>query len=220
MICERCGKELADSAVICPSCGTVTRSGGTSVPPRPGGYTQYPGSEYSDPHDQPMPTYEQGYAPRQNFTAPPPPNYRPPRQNSGYEQSYNVPPMYPPGAINVTVVNNFAAPAQKNSGALLAEIILSLFGIYGIGWLIAGETTIGVILLICSFVIFWPLAIMFAVFTLGLGIFVCDLPLAIGGIILNAVLLNNRLNRKAQPPIYTTVQAQRFQVPPRQMPPQ
>src|SRR5437764_9566160 len=141
MICERCGKELADSAVICPSCGTVTRSGGTSVPPRPGGYTQYPGSEYSDPHDQPMPTYEQGYAPRQNFTAPPPPNYRPPQPNFGYQQAYNPPPMYSPGPINVTVVNNYTEPDQKNSGALLTEIILSLFGIYGVGWLIAGETT-------------------------------------------------------------------------------
>jgi hypothetical protein len=93
--------------------------------------------------------------------------------------------------------------ATKKNEALVAEIFLSLIGIYGVGWLMAGETTIGVILLICSFVVFAPLAVMIAIFTLGIGIYVLDLPLAVSGIILNAILLNRALNRKAAQSEYT-----------------
>ncbi|HYU76062.1 MAG TPA: hypothetical protein VEL31_25600, partial [Ktedonobacteraceae bacterium] len=57
-------------------------------------------------------------------------------------------------------------------------------------------TTTGVILLICSFVVYWPLLILIAVFTLGLGL-ACDFPLGIAAIVINAILLNNTLNRKA-----------------------
>jgi hypothetical protein len=90
-----------------------------------------------------------------------------------------------------------SAQSAKNNGALVAEILFSLIGVYGVGWLIAGEIAIGVILLVCSFAVFAPLAIMIAIYTFGVGIFVFDLPLAIGGIILNAILLNRVLNRKA-----------------------
>ena len=101
--------------------------------------------------------------------------------------------MYPQQGVNVTVVNN---AGTKNNTPLIIEVILSLFGIYGVGWLTAGETTTGVILLICSFVVYWPLLILIAVFTLGLGL-ACDFPLGIAAIIINAILLNNTLNRKA-----------------------
>ena len=101
--------------------------------------------------------------------------------------------MYPPQGVNVTVVNN---AGTKNNNPLIIEVILSLFGIYGVGWLMAGETTTGIVLLICSFVIYWPFVILLIVFTLGLGLF-CVVPLGIGAVILNAVLLNSRLNRKA-----------------------
>jgi len=107
-------------------------------------------------------------------------------------------------------------PATKNVGALIAEILLSLIGIFGVGWLIAGETTVGVVLLICSFLVIAPIALFIAFVTFGIGIFVCDLPLAIAGIIINAILLNNRLNHKAQ-------QQQYYYMPPPQrmrMPPQ
>jgi hypothetical protein len=175
-----------------------------------------------------MPTYDSGNPPIERSAFPPqPPIYTPlppsPQQNMSYGRPapFNPPPMYQPGPINVTVVNNFttSSTTNTNSGALIVEIILSLFGIYGVGWLIAGETTPGVVLLICSAVLFWPLAILIAVFTLGFGVFFCDLPLAIGGIILNAVLLNNALKRKTiQLPYVTTIQAQHM--PPQQRPPQ
>jgi len=146
--------------------------------------------------------------------------YSPPRQDAGYRPSFNPNTAYQPGAINVTVVNNFTTSSSNTkSGALLVEIFLSLIGIYGVGWIIAGETTIGIVLLVCSFVLIWPLALIIAVFTLGLGIIFCDLPLAIFFIVLNAVLLNNVLNRKARPVMYTTVQAQQ-QMPPGQARPQ
>ena len=100
--------------------------------------------------------------------------------------------MYQPG-VNVTVVNG---PSKSNT-PVIVEVLLNLFlGTYGVGWLIAGETTTGIVLLICSFVLYWPILIGIAVFTLGFGLF-CDVPLWIGVVILNAVLLNGALNRKA-----------------------
>ena len=118
------------------------------------------------------------------------PSYTPPQQAFMPPQPY--PPPYPPG-VNVTVVNN----ANKNTTPVLVEVLLSLFlGIYGVGWLMAGETTTGIVLLICSFVIYWSFVILLVVFTLGLGLF-CVVPLGIGAVILNAVLLNSTLNRKA-----------------------
>jgi zinc-ribbon domain len=205
MICQRCGKEISLNAAICPSCGTVVQQSTT--------YGQYHSQQYEDP--QPMPTYEQGYIPPLNANPSEPVSYSPPpKQDFSYRPFSPAQAAYQPGPINVTVVNNFTTSPNNNRGALLAEIILSLFGIYGIGWLLAGETTIGVVLLICSFVLFWPLAIIIAIFTLGFGIIFCNLPLAIGGIVLNAILLNNALNRKARLVSYTTVQQQ--QMPPRQ----
>lgn len=213
MTCEGCGKEISANAAICPSCGTVVQP--------PTSYGRYSSREYDDP--QPAPTYEQGYTPPLNSepfgaAAFPPP----PKQEPGYGPAYYASTAYQPqpGPINVTVVNTFTTSSSNtNKGALLAEIFLSLFGIYGVGWLIAGETTVGVILLICSFALIWPLAIMIAIFTLGFGIIFCNLPLAIGGIVLNAILLNNALNRKAKLASYTTVQSQQ-QMPPRRARPQ
>jgi hypothetical protein len=121
----------------------------------------------------------------------------PPQPNYGYPpQPHGAPPyQYQPG-INVTLVTNPAPPSHDN-GPLIVEILLSLLlGIYGVGWLMAGETTVGVILLICTFVLYWPTLILGAIFTLGLGLF-CLVPLAIGAIVLNAVLLNNALKRRA-----------------------
>ena len=207
MICERCGKEISANTAICPSCGTVVQPSTT--------YGQYSSREYDDV--QPMPTYNHGISPQPDFEAPHSAIYSSlPKQDFGYGPSYNAHTAYQPGTINVTVVNNFNTSSSNNkSGALLAEIFLSLFGVYGVGWIIAGETTIGVVLLVCSFVLFWPLAVMIAIFTLGFGVFFCDLPLAVGGIVLNAVLLNNALNRKARLASYSTVQTQQ-QMPPRQ----
>src|SRR5215469_709455 len=182
MNCERGGTGLPDYAVICPTCGTITSTAQGPTPPPVTGYGQYAPGGYSGPPQQAP--YGQGYGPQ--------PGYMSPQQNYGYAPQPNV--VYQPGSMNVFVNN---APAtNKDSGPLIAEILLSLFGIYGVGWLMAGETTTGIILLICSFVVYWPIMILGTIFTLGIGL-LCLGPLAIGAIIANAVLLNNHLNRKA-----------------------
>ena len=98
----------------------------------------------------------------------------------------------------MTVVNN--ATSGHSNTPVIVEVLLNIFlGIYGVGWLMSGNTTVGVILLICTFVDWFIVGILF-VFTLGLGMF-CWGPLLIAAIIVNAILLNNSLKRKASQPI-------------------
>ena len=77
----------------------------------------------------------------------------------------------------------------------------------------AGETTAGVILLICSFVLYWPIIIMGTIFTLGFGL-LCLGPMMIAAIIINAVFLNNALKRKRAQQQFVYVQQQPTQMPP------
>jgi TM2 domain-containing membrane protein YozV len=215
MICKRCGNSLAENATICPICGTPTILPSASRQPSTG-YGPFPQSEYNrnaegyEPYDNPG-RYERGYAP------PPPRPDGPQQDRQGYEghrPNYGYAPPFNAGYtpnINVTVINN--APASgKNDSALIVEIILSLFGIFGVGWLMAGETTTGIILLVCSFVLYWPIIIMGTLFTFGVGL-LCLGPMMIAAIITNAVLLNNALKRKAAQPFV-------YMQPPMQMPPQ
>ncbi|MBV9231644.1 MAG: hypothetical protein JOZ18_20205 [Chloroflexi bacterium] len=133
----------------------------------------------------------------------------PPLQNTSYSPSYQAAPPYQAIPINYPPASSFTV-SNKNDSALIAEIILSLFGIFGVGWLMAGETTVGIILLVCSIVLYWPIVLVGTVATIGVGL-ICLGPLAIGAIILNALLLNNLLKRKA---------AQFVVMPPPPMPPQ
>lgn len=220
MMCERCGKEISGSAAICPSCGMAISSAKASEPPPVTSYGQFPPGEYGDYSEyadpQPMPTYDQGYAPRQDLTAPPP-IYTPAQQVPGPYHPYSPPaPAYQPGQVNVTIVNNFASSPGKNASALLTEIFLSLIGIYGVGWLRAGKKTTGIVLLIGS-ILYWMLAIQFIILTWGFGI-LCLCPISIMLIIVNAVLLNQALSQQVAQ--FTTVQAQQMQRPPRRMRPQ
>ena len=186
MNCERCGTGLLDNAAICPTCGTIN----PAAWPGGGGqqstnYGQYQPRGYDGPPPQRQQApYGQGYGPQPNYGYAPQPNAVPPYQ-------------YQPGPVNVFVTNNPPIVTRDNSSPLIIEVLLSLFlGIYGVGWLMAGETTVGAILLICSFVVWWPTLILGTIFTIGLGLF-CLIPLAIGAVVLNAVLLNNALKRKA-----------------------
>jgi hypothetical protein len=196
IICERCGKQLPDIAAICPSCGTISE---ISRPSSIGYESGQPSSisyEYSRGYGQ-----QQIYAseseeqasrlgPAAQSNRPPQPVYRQP--------STPPPAFYPPIAVNINVVAPVPVVAEKtNSGAIVVEVLLNLFlGIYGVGWMMAGETTTGLILLIASLVLYWPVVILGSIFTLGLGL-LCLIPVAIGGVILNAVLLSNLLKRKA-----------------------
>lgn len=211
MICERCRNEIADNAIICPVCGTLKAQ---ALQQQPGGDQAYHQGDFQRPpegygyYQQNNPGgYQGGYAP------PYPQNqqgYVPPQQQRyGYAPPYLANPGYPPG-INVTVINNTAG--GKNDAALAAEIIFSLLGVFGVGWLIGGETTVGIILLICSIFLYWPIMFFGTIFTLGFGLVFLG-PLMIASIIINAVLLNSALKRKAAPFVIV-------QHPPMQMPPQ
>jgi hypothetical protein len=83
----------------------------------------------------------------------------------------------------------------SRTAAIIVEVLLDLFGIYGVGWLIAGETTIGIILLVASF-IWWPIAVLGTVFTAGLGV-LCVLPLNVIFLLVSVILLAQRTSARA-----------------------
>jgi hypothetical protein len=189
--CRNCGNPIPDTAAVCPNCG-LSISAPPPIQEQPG-YGSSQSGYMAQPQQQYMPPPQPQYAPPQSGYMPPQQQYMPPPQ-AGY-----MPPQQP-GGVNVTVVNT-GAPQQSKTG-LIVEIILSIFGIYGVGWLISGQTTVGIVLLICSFVVYYPAVVLLGIFTLGL----CDIPLVLGAIIFNAVMLNNALNRKAQQQQITVVQ--------------
>jgi hypothetical protein len=186
--CERCGKEMPDNAAICPSCGTASS---LSQPGAPTDYGYNPPSSPSSYTSGYGYGQQQMYAPPQPGYSPQPPGYNP---QPTYGQPYNtLPPVYSAVSVNV---NTSSTTSSTNTAALIVEILLNLFtGIYGVGWLMAGETTLGVVLLICSIVLYWPIMVVGTIFTIGLGLF-CLIPLSIGAIILNAIMLNNAIKRK------------------------
>lgn len=86
-------------------------------------------------------------------------------------------------------------------GALFVEAVLNLcLGIFGIGWLIAGETVTGLVLLACSLILYWPtLLILFFlnfIFSIGPGLYAL-IVLAPGVTTLNVLLLRRMLKSKA-----------------------
>jgi transposase-like protein len=90
----------------------------------------------------------------------------------------------------VTTQPSKPAQSAKNfSTAMALEIILGLFGIPGIGWIYSGNTTTGIILLVCY--LLWDcVAIALVIGTSGVGV-VCTLPLGILTVIVSSLFLNN-----------------------------
>jgi hypothetical protein len=117
---------------------------------------------------------------------PPPPNYG---NYGGYAQ-----PGPPPGMLMVPKTQ----PDQSTrTAAIVVEVILDLFGIYGVGWLIAGETTTGILLLVGSF-IWWAIAGIGIFFTAGFGL-ICIFPLNIVFLLLSVILLSQRTAGRTYP---------------------
>jgi hypothetical protein len=84
-------------------------------------------------------------------------------------------------------------PRPLNTTPVIVEAILAFFGIYGVGWLMAGETAIGVVLLVAGFV--WDAIFVAAAFTvIGLC---CVVPLQLIFVALTAFQLNTRLRMRA-----------------------
>lgn len=220
-ICPACGT-ITSTARSAQQPGTEYGQPGVRYDPpqQAGSYDQGYGQQPFSNNPPPQPGYGQqpfgnnpppqpGYAPPQpgygqqpfGNSFPPQPGYAPPQPGYGQQpfgaaqqqqqQGYGyAPPMYPPGVVNVNVIN---PPQAKNNTALLVEILCSFFGIYGVGWLMAGETTVGAILLVGSFV-YWIFAVVMIVSIIGIF---CLIPLGIGLFILNIIMLNSRLDRKA-----------------------
>jgi hypothetical protein len=130
----------------------------------------------------------QGYVPP---TAPTQPNFPPPPPPA---PGYGPPPGYPPGYAQ-------AAPGyppvmvvqRRDTTPVVVEVICAIFGIYGVGWLMAGETTTGVLLLVGG--LFWAAVVATGTFfTAGLGV-CCFVPLHAAFIALSAVMLSNHIKR-------------------------
>jgi hypothetical protein len=110
---------------------------------------------------------------------------------------YAAPPQPAAGYVapQQAVAGAYVAPQARpqNTTPVIVEAILAFFGVYGVGWLIAGETSIGVALLIAGFV--WDAIFVAAAFTvLGLC---CVVPLQLIFVALSAFQLNNRLRMRA-----------------------
>ena len=207
MTCKRCGNEITNNSTICPHCGTNISQAQAKQPA-----TEY-GSFFQGEMGWAPPYQQDGYfRPQPGSNGPAYPHYMPPGQP--FAPPY--PPLstqYVPGpSIQFTMINT-----GKNDSALAAELILSLFGIFGIGWIMGGETTLGIILMVCSFFIYWPIMILGTAFTFGTGLILLG-PMAIGAIIINAILLHTTLKRKAQRAFM--MQQQAMHIPPMSMPPQ
>jgi hypothetical protein len=161
------------------------------APPPPPPFPGTPAGTYAPPPvspSQPLyaPPLPPPFNPSQPLYAPPPP---PPGAPAGY-----LPPppgygAYPPQPGVPMVVTGRPEPPSRTA-AIIAEVILDLFGIYGVGWLIAGETTVGIMLLVGSF-IWWPIVVVSTVITLGIGL-ICVVPLNIGFLLLSVILLSQR----------------------------
>lgn len=183
MVCVRCGYEIANDyrRPICPVCGTLLQENARAqwspgATPRAGTHT--------GKHTVPPPEFSTSQT-------------IPGRQS---EQSEGTPPYSSRTFYQQGV---FYAPAtpffwlRSYHSALLTEFLLSLVGIFGVGWLLAGETGIGLVLLACSILLYWPVMVLGTIFTLGLGL-ICLGPFATGAIICNTFLLSRYLKRKAK----------------------
>lgn len=209
MLCKRCGTEIAQTTRICPVCGTSVENASMHT------QSQKPYGVYASS------SHKQAAQPTREYATPPPGsvNNGSPSSPNGYNSA--VPPYQNAQAYQqeayktyVPETNSFLV-TNKNDTALVTEILLSLIGIFGVGWIMAGKTVSGIIILTCSILIYWPIMILGTFFTLGIGL-ICLGPIAIVTIILNFVLLNSYLNRRATRFVITQQPPTRMTVPPQQ----
>ena len=217
MFCDHCGKQIPNDAILCPYCGMSTGDHKQAmtyydIAQQPEGedavqnaskddFSQFGGPKPSVPYNAHA-SYQGGYravprAPHTPFVSPMSPSVGYPIQRPGYgPSSMNYAGYVPQSPQFVPVVPVVVGQAHmKSENAVLLEVILSFFGVFGVGWLLGGATTTGIILLICSFVIYWPLLFFGTILTFGVGV-LCLGPLAIVAIIINGVLCHSMLKRR------------------------
>jgi hypothetical protein len=99
------------------------------------------------------------------------------------------------GPTSWTLYPPFVIPQPHNYMPLIVEMLLNFIGIYGVGWLMAGNQVRGAVLLIVSLVL-WPIIALVGVFTMGLGL-LCLGPLAIVEMGVNLMGLQQAIKLKA-----------------------
>ncbi len=103
------------------------------------------------------------------------------------------PPGYAPAAPFPGTVMAAQVKQSPSSGPVIVEVILGLFGIFGVGWLAAGKTPIGLILLVLS-AAWWIVAAFAAVHTVFVGC--CGIiPLNLVFVAVSASMLHNAMRR-------------------------
>lgn len=81
-----------------------------------------------------------------------------------------------------------AMPGVKSkSTALILEVVAGLFGFLGIGWIYAGETQKGIVILVGNLVV----QLLVLIFTVFFGV-ICTIPLSAG---ISAYLLNEHIKK-------------------------
>lgn len=108
-----------------------------------------------------------------------------------------LPRPYQSSRPNTIVLSPLAVPPSQSSNhiPLIVEIPLNVLGIYGVGWLILGNITTGLMLLVGSLIL-WPVVILLSIFTMGLGL-ICLGPLALAAMIANLLLLQRAIKLDA-----------------------
>jgi hypothetical protein len=185
MLCERCGYEIGNDyhRSICPACGTLLPKKAETQPSssigsspqariyagRSARYPSGPASSHTTAEIQSTAPHEEHFS-KKDFS----------QQGTSFT----------PGGVNFF-------PLRSSEHILILEFVLSLVGVFGIGWMLAGQTIIGLILLACSILLYWPIMFLGTLFTIGLSL-LCVGPFVFGAIICNAFLLNRYLKHKAQ----------------------
>ncbi|MCL4394171.1 MAG: zinc ribbon domain-containing protein [Chloroflexi bacterium] len=109
-------------------------------------------------------------------------------------------PAAPPVSLQPLYPNPqaYVRPLKDRSIAYILEILPGLFGILGIGWLYAGNTSAGIAWLVG--VLIWDLmAIVIGLFSVGFGCF-CTVPVNIVLIAVSTISLSNYV--KAHPELF------------------
>ncbi len=189
--CRTCGNQNPDGATACQYCGAqlgaAPASAGGPVSPSAEGPTQVVAAI-------PPPGSSAGGAPASNQVGQ---GYG---QAAGYGQSYGAsqPSGYDQGGYGAQGTGfgpsygaGGAVTAAKDPQTGLLLELIGIFGFLGIGWLWAGETAIGMALLI-GFWVFLGIEIFLSIFLIGL----CLLPLNLIIPIVSAFLLQKRLKER------------------------
>lgn len=130
------------------------------------------------------------------YPPPPPPPalpgqaapYAPPYQGQSSQALYGQQPV-----VYQPVVYQPVVMPERNSGAAVAvEVIAGIFGLWGIGWLMRGYTSTGIIMLVAGLLIIPTVFVALLIFTLGFGL-PCLGVANIIFVIVSAVNLNNRI---------------------------